>query len=162
MLRFYKERGQVLGSEEGADFGVPLVDWIENRHHRVPGESIPLWPLVFHDAAFCARYGPGPLSAEHEQGSAPRWLTDMLWGYMLIWGFPDHGKGHLPAITKLQHVYDWHRKIGIEEMVNHRYLTEDGQVEETTFDSAAIIANFSPEARTVNGITIPAHDFIIS
>ena len=42
LLKFYKERGVVLGSEEGADFSIPYIDWCENRHDRVAGESIPL------------------------------------------------------------------------------------------------------------------------
>lgn len=163
LLRFYKEQNVALGSEEGADFGMPWVDWIENRHHRVAGESIPLWSLVYHDAAFYTRYGRGPLAAE-EGGTAPRWLTDMLWGYMLLWSFGDdwQGKGRLEDIARLQHVNDWHQRTGADEMLSHRYLSEDGQVEETTFASGvSIVVNFAAETRNVEGMELAGHSYHI-
>ncbi len=78
LLKFFHDQGQVVGSEEGADFGIPVADWYENRHVRVPGESIPLWPLVFGDAVFNTRYHVKP------GGTYPLWLEDMLWGYFLL------------------------------------------------------------------------------
>ena len=76
LLQFYKQQGQVLGSEEGVDFGVPFVDWLENRHERRCGETVPLWPLVFHDAVVGARYYTNGGSS-----SAKAFLPHLLWGY---------------------------------------------------------------------------------
>jgi hypothetical protein len=46
--------------------------------------------------------------------------------------------------------------------LNHRFLSEDFAVEETQFSNgSAIIANFAPEPRTVEGITIAARGFHI-
>jgi hypothetical protein len=152
LLAFYKERGQVLGSEEGADFGVPYVEWIENRHTQVAGTSIPLWGLIFHDAAFYARYN----RPTHD------FLTDMLWGYMLLWDFrePSKWQANLDGIIASRHVAKWHERVGLDEMLSHRYLSED--VEETVFSSGvAIITNFASEAHTVEGITIPAQGYVI-
>ncbi|MDX1994727.1 MAG: DUF5696 domain-containing protein [bacterium] len=154
LLQFFRDEGQIVGSEEGSDFGVPLVEWIENRHMRTPGVSIPLWPLVFHDAAFCTRY-----LRPVDDG-----LTDLLWGYMLLWDFRQREtwEANLAGIKKLTHVADWHRRIGLDEMLSHRYLSEDGQVEETVFSSGvAVRVNFAGEARTVEGKTLSAGQYQI-
>jgi hypothetical protein len=138
LLEFYRAQGILLGSEEAADFGMPYVHWLENRHVRVAGESVPLWPLVFGDSAFHGRYAHGAVLGEPE----PRWKTDMLWGYVLLWndfkaeGWQERFRATLP-------VDQWHARVGGSEMVSHRYVTEDGQVERTEFASGcAITVNF--------------------
>jgi hypothetical protein len=160
LLRFYKQHGLTLGSEEGADYGVPLVDWIENRHRRVAGESIPLWPLVYHDAAFCARYKHAPHTPP---AGAPHWLADMLWGYPLLWDVRDlavwaRDQTDFAATT---HVDNWHQHIGLDEMLSHRYLTEDGEVEQAIFTNGEIVANFTPEPCTVDGVSVPGYGYVI-
>jgi hypothetical protein len=158
LLRFYKEQGQVLGSEEGQDWGMSLVDWIENRHHLIPGESIPLWPLVYHDAAFCYRYHA---QARATDPAMPSYLADMLWGYNLFFDVRD--RSHWPAMQDAfraaNDVEDWLYRIGLDEMLSHRYLSEDGKVEETTFTNGRIIVNTAPEARTVEGVTISGYGY---
>ncbi len=164
LLRFYKDQGMVLGSEEGADFGVPLVDWIENRHHRVAGQSVPLWPLVFHDATYNLRYGPGPHAPETATSPAPRWLTDMLWGYPLIWGVSarEPWAARRDGFATTLHVDAWHKRIGLDDMVSHRYLDESGELEESVFSSGvALIANFTAESRTVEGVEVPACGYVV-
>jgi hypothetical protein len=159
----YKEQGLALGSEEGADYGVPLVDWIENRHRRVAGESIPLWPLVYHDAAFCARYDGGLLATGATNTGAPHWLANMLWGYPLLWDVRDlavwaNDQTDFAATT---HVDAWHQQIGLDEMLSHRYLTEDCEVEQAIFTNGAIIANFAPEPRTVEGVRVSGYGYVV-
>jgi hypothetical protein len=154
LMAFYKSQGVLFGSEEAADFGIPYVDWFENRHRRVPGESIPLWPLVFHDAAFCTRYG-GVTGG----GDSPGWLEDMLWGYLphfrITPGWRPQG-----LFTRTFHVDRWHAEIGLAEMVDHRFRADDWSVEETHFGNGrGIVCNFSPEPRTVDGATVPARGY---
>jgi hypothetical protein len=170
LLRLYRDQGRVLGNEEAADFGVPYLDWFENRHKRAAGgESVPLWPLVFHDAAFCARYGDfwaeyGPGTDPTGPGAPPPWLTDLLWGYMLLVGVRDVAKWEAgrDRFAGTIHVDAWHARVGDAEMINHRYLTDDGQVEQTEFSSGvAITCNFATEPRTVDGVTIPGHGYVI-
>ena len=154
LMAFYKGEGVLFGSEEAADFAIPHVDWFENRHRRVPGESIPLWPLVFHDAAFCTRYG-GVTG-----GSAyPGWLEDMLWGYLphfrITPGWKPEG-----VFSDTFHVDRWHAAIGLTEMVDHRFRTDDWSVEETRFGNGrGIVCNFSPEPRTIDGEVVPARGY---
>ncbi len=159
LLQFYKGQGMVLGSEEGADFGVPYLDWIENRHRRVAGESIPLWPLVYHDAAFCARYEAASGGGAQ---TTLRWLTDMLWGYMPLWGVRSlsQWEERKTAFSRTLPVRNWHARVGVDEMVSHDYL--DRQIERTVFSSgAAIVANFSPQTHQIAGLTVPAQGYVI-
>lgn len=149
LLRFYKEQGILLGSEEAADFGIPYLDWFENRHQRTVGETIPLWPLVFHDAAFCTRYGGVTRSEGY-----PGWLEDMLWGYLPHF-FIHSEPLDKELFTSLDHVDAWYEKIGISEMTSHHFLTDDFTVEQTEFSSGdAIICNFGNQVYEYRGIAV--------
>jgi hypothetical protein len=159
LMKFFKDQGIVLGSEEAADFGMYHIDWLENRHTHVPKESIPLWPLVFHDAAFYARYSTGGTSG----GEPVSQLENWLWGYMAYWPANDLASwpGQEEAFKASLALDDFHARIGMDEMVNHRYL-QDGLVEETEFSSGVrVIANFADEPRTVDGAEIPARGHLV-
>ncbi len=56
---------------------------------------------------------------------------------------------------------EWHAKIGTDEMVDHSYLSDDFLVERTEWSSGrAVIVNFSDEDRTVDGVHVPAMDYV--
>jgi hypothetical protein len=159
LMRFFRERVVVLGSENAADFGAAFLDYLENRHVQKPGVSIPLWPLVFHDSAFCARYGTGGTAG----GKPVRALENRLWGYMKYWPVNNLAEWRMQreAFQATLPEDEWHKKTGLAEMTNHRYLTEDGQVEQTEFSSGhSVIVNFANESRTVEGRTVPAQGFL--
>jgi len=160
LLQFFLDQGQVVSSEEGQDFGVPYVDWFENRHRHIPGESIPLWPLVFHDAAFCTRYNTQAASPDPK---APFWLADLLWGYTLLWDIRsvEGWTALAESFTSTFHVDRWHERIGMDEMLDHRYLTDDRWVEQTTFTNGTITVNFSDQPRTIDDLTLPAYGYHI-
>lgn len=149
LLAFYKDQGLILGSEEAADFGVPYLDWFENRHGRIPGVSIPLWPLVFHDAAFCTRYSEPVGSAAH-----PTWLSDIQWGYMPHFMMtPGAQPGDFGE--SMNHVSDWHGRVGLDEVMEHNFLDADFSVEQTVFSGrTAVVCNYGSEPYTFNGTTI--------
>ncbi len=159
LMKFFKEQGLVLGSEEAADFGMAHIDFLENRHTHVPHESIPIWPLVFHDAAFYARYSTGGTS-----GGAPvRQLENWLWGYMCYW--PANNLASWPAqeqAFKASLDLDaFHARVGLDEMLTHRYL-DDGLVEQTEFASGlSVLANFAGEPRTIQGRTIAPESCVV-
>ena len=157
LMKFYKNQGILLGSEEAADFGIPYLDWYENRHQRTAGVSIPLWPLVFHDAAFCTRYG-GVMRNE----SYPGWLEDMLWGYLPH--FSIGAEWDLDELfTSIGQVDEWHKRIGMAEMDNHRFLSEDFTIEQTEYSTGdSIICNFSNQPVTIDQNTIEAGGFLIT
>jgi len=171
LLQFFKAQGVVLGSEEGADFAVPYADWFENRHARVPGESIPLWPLVFHDAAACGRYVNAEAEAASWMGGAvegrayPAVLEDMLWGYFLLSSVKD-----VPGWPKQKqdwkstaYVDDWFRSISTAAMTEHHFLTPEFSVEQTVFSNGrSIIVNFSKEVWKHDSTEVEAKSYRIS
>jgi hypothetical protein len=156
LMKFYKDQGIVFGSEEAADFGIPYVDWFENRHKRVQSVSIPLWPLVFHDAVFNMRYGGVSSDDGH-----PGWLEDMLWGYLPHFFIsPDWDQEEL--FQSLDHVDKWHERIGLAEMTDHQFLDEEFMVEKTSFSTGdQIICNFSDQPFKYEGKVIKAKDYLI-
>ena len=168
LLGFFKEQGILLGSEESADFAVPFLDWQETRHARRPGESIPLWPLVFHDALLATRYAdqgtvPGGGGAADRSGG-PAWLPDLLWGSFLSFGWLGSEAEWRLAKAGFESSFpvdEWHARVAAAEMVSHRYLSEDGEVERTEFaNGLAVTVNFSGEPRSADGVVVPPHSHV--
>lgn len=167
LLKFFKSQNVAVGSEEGADFGVPYADWYENRHGRQPGESVPLWPLVFHDAIMNGRYvameGERDWLGGAQKGSPyPSWLLDMLWGYFLItWvSSADQVSSLGGRVASTKHVDDWFAQVATASMIDHRFLTDDESLEMSAFSTGdAIIVNFAPEPQPYDGIVVPGHGY---
>lgn len=154
IVKFFKSKGMVIGSEFGSCYTSPFVDFVENRDRVVPGKTIPLWPLVYHDSVVSLRYASG--TGDFHQS---RDLEDMLWGYAKLWAAGDlaNWRGRIEDFKASLAVDDWHRKIGYDEMTTHRYLNTEGTVERTEFSSGrSIIANFTEHAFQHEGHTIPA------
>ncbi len=174
ILKFYLDQGLLVGSEESADFGVPFCHWLENRHERKAGETIPLWSLVFHDAVFNARY-----TTFTQNKTYPKWLEDMLWGYMLLFFIrPEFGQvGEQAAdqttgfastkmdeeiFTSTFHVDQWHQQIGTAAMTSHRFVKDAIDLEETVFaNGKRIIVNFGSEPQQVDGHIIEPQSYVI-
>lgn len=158
LLKFFTDKGIVLGSEWGADFGIPYLDYASTRHSRVAGESVPLWPLVLHDAVFSVRSGSAGRQAR------PGWLENMLWGYVIsfrVRGF-DGWKEQAENFKSTLCVDRWNERIGAEQMTDHKFLTDDFAVEQTTFGNGlSIVVNFSGEDRTVDGLHVPGWGYVI-
>ncbi|NLF41027.1 hypothetical protein GX586_16410 [bacterium] len=158
LLAFFRDKGVMLGSENGADFGIPFIDWAPvGPHRRVPGESIPLWPLVFHDCivSFKGAWSSADISSPAFRKAC---LLNMLWGYAFTFGgfTADTWPRVKDVFASTLHLDDWFGTIGTDEMTSHRYHGDDGQVEQTEFSSGrSIIANFADEPREAAGRTIP-------
>jgi hypothetical protein len=163
LLKFYKQCGVVLGSEEGADFAIPYIDWCENRHERIAGESIPLWPLVFHDAVVSGRYTGSAWAGASAAGTQyPPWLLDMLWGYAALseLGPFEQRSAAYERMRATRQLDAWFSTISTDAMDDHAFLSEDGTLERTHFSSGrSIIVNFAPEPQTHYGNTVPAHGY---
>lgn len=163
LLDFFKKQGMVLGSEEGADFAIPFVDWNENRHRRVLGESVPIWPLVFHDAVACGRYTPESHNLASRSGDPyPSWLPDMLWGYFLLSGLRD-AEGWPMAKQQLsatRHVDEWFHSVNTTAMIDHQFLTDDCELEQTVFSNGrSIVVNFSSGPKEHEGVRVRPHGY---
>jgi hypothetical protein len=161
LMQFFKDQGIVLGSEEAADFGLWHIDWLENRHEHIPGGSTPpLWPLVFHDSAFYCRYPSEGTSG----GEAAIDLANYLWGYMAYYPVNNLAdwRGREAEFKASLDLDALHKRIGMDEMLDHQYLCEDKLVEKTEFASGVCVyANFASDARQVDDQTIPAQDKLI-
>jgi hypothetical protein len=170
LLKFFKEQGIVLGSEEGADFAIPYIDWCENRHVRVAGESIPLWPLVFHDAVVSGRYTGDPIGAAWAGGIAagkeyPAWLLEMLWGYAALTelGPFEQRTEAYERMRATRQADAWFAGVSTDSLDDHAFLASDGTLERTQFSSGrSIIVNFAPEPQTYDGRTVPGFGYSAS
>ena len=82
-----------------------------------------------------------------------------------MWAVPGDDEsrdGWKQGFTDSFFVENWHARVGLCDMENHRFLSEDFTVEETQFSGGhAIIANFAAEPRELDGITIEAGGFHI-
>ena len=156
MIRFYKEQGVIFGSEEIADFAIPNIDFYENRHQRIQGQTIPLWPLVFHDAALCMTYGSPEMNETH-----PRYLEMMQWGYMMHYFVTDENFD-FEQFKQTFHVDDWHARIATEEMTDHKFLNAEKTLELSVFANGnAIICNYGQEAEKYEGKIIQPASYLI-
>ena len=160
MVRFYKDQGTLFGSEEVADFAIPHIDWYETRHQRVQGETIPLWPLVFHDAALLMSYGSG-MPDQVPPGTTPiQWLEAMQWGYMLHYFYRDNFDYGL--FGKSFFVDSWHQKVALAEMTHHEFMDEARTVEKTIFSGGqAIICNYGSDPVSIGGEVIEGMSYRI-
>ncbi len=185
-LGFMAEQGCLVGTENGMAFYVPVADYFEGigsiskaliegvrvgvtpfettpRYEAVNlGENyrIPLFQLVFHDAVYCTfrwnftpdRYANKEMWKKHD-------LFVMMCGYMPIFVETDETlaeRGQQLRKSAIA-VTQWHEKIGMDELVDHRALTKDRKVQESRFSSGwAVVANFQDrEYKLDSGERIP-------
>lgn len=123
---------------------------------------VPLFELVYHDANVTSwRWNDG----NHKMpeiwwkkdlfnilyGNAPMWsIDDILWNNF-----------KLTFIESYKKISEWIRQIGYDEMLSHRFLTDDHKVQETVFSSGKrIIVNFSDSDINCEGQIINAKGFI--
>ncbi len=174
LLKMFSDQKILMGSENFGDHFIPVIHWLEHRQKRVEGETIPLWQLVFHDAAFTSRYDV------FEEGSPyPSWIEDMFYGNFLRFWIPREfgegktyktdstagwGKWHFTdeEFKNSYHVDEWHAKIALEEMTSHKFLTDDFKVEEVVYgDKYKMTVNFDSKERVVNGKKIKAYGYVL-
>lgn len=169
MMKFFKEQRLVFASEEGCDFGVPWLDWAAVKHERVPGESVPLWALVYHDCMVGYRDCAAGFSMESDAPvqftgarARARCLENVLWGWanVLIGFTPQNWPQCRDVFQQSGFVDDWHGQIGTAEMIGHRFLTADAMVEQTDWSTGhSVIVNFATDPREVNGAVLAPQSY---
>lgn len=151
-----------------------------------PTHRIPLFQLVYHDSVVCFRrwddiflrqpdetwrtydllsmcYGLPPIAnfwyhkprelakAGDKKAAYYRKINDR---YILAETFP---KYHARVLDSYRKLTDWHAQVGFDEMLSHRFLTEDRLVQETRFAGGkGVVVNFKkkePYTRT-DGTTV--------
>jgi hypothetical protein len=138
----------IVGTEDGADWMMPYVDYVTSRDNRNPGSGnddtgvgaieVPLYELVYHDA-IVTTYSPGkPRGFLH--ASAPSMSSQ-------------------PAaadLAKIRRLAALHARVGLQEMVNHEFLDPARHRERTTFADGTTVTvdwqtnevSITPEVKT--------------
>ena len=131
VLQYFRDKRILLSIEHYIDWAVPYLFSARTRavHRGVYGRNrtgsalsipIPLCQLVFHDCTYV---------------TGDNYLYSLLWGAQASLSLPvPEEQGMIDDALLLAKL---HRAVGWDEMVDHRFLTEDYQVQETTFSSGA-------------------------
>jgi len=168
-LRFAREQGVVLGTENGAGWCIPEVHYIEGngtiarsaliegvrvgtktfattpRYEAINlGERfrVPLFQLVHHDAVVTTfRWNYTPDRYENPKMWAKHDLFVILYGYMPIFVMTEEVLKERGArmAETWRKTSPWHEKIAFDEMIGHKALTEDRTVQESRFSSGWMV-----------------------
>lgn len=123
---------------------------------------VPLYDLVYHDAVVTSwRW-------EDANHHCPEiwWKKDlfnMLYGSAPLWNL-DRERWEAYKYTFIdsyKKVCPWLQQIATDELVSHRFVTEDHKVQESVFSSGKkIVVNFGDEDFNFNGSIVKAKSFI--
>jgi hypothetical protein len=131
--------------------------WAINEKIRVP-----LYQLVYHDAIVNTwRWD----DASHHMPEIwwKKDLFDILYGTAPVWCLdrPRWEKFRETFIESYRNIGPWLEQIGYDEMVSHRFVTPDHQVQESVFSSGKkVIVNFGDSEYHHDGKNISAHSFL--
>ncbi|NOZ19543.1 MAG: hypothetical protein GXP25_00480 [Planctomycetes bacterium] len=129
---------------------------------------IPLWELVYGDAVVTTWWwGDNPTAFPDTWQR--RNLLNMLYGSMPLWLIRPGGLRSFFYVNMdrfaeaWRHVGRWNRAVGFEELVAHRYLTDDHRVQRSDFGNGlSLIVNFGPEPYTTDdGKAMPQYSYRI-
>ena len=183
LLRYMSEKaGLVTGSETGHDAAVPYVHYFEGMlslgPYRVPDAGrnmrkiwdevpervakfqlghkyrLPLWELVYHDCVVAQWYW-GDYNNKLPELWQKRDLFNILYGSAPMFMFDnrlwEQNKDRFARSYK--NICDVTRAVGYAEMIDHRFLTPDKDVQQTTFaNGVTITVNFGEKPfRLPNG-----------
>ena len=161
LLEFYKQHNVVLGSEGACDFGVRHTDFLlpfDQEH--VPGETIPLWPLVFGDSVIS--YAISDATKTSLPDLRRQWLLHMLRGNQVRWYFSSQAEWDQSreAFAESFMVDRWRERTATSEMLSHRFLTDE--VEEVSYaNGLTLTVNLSSTDFDANDTRIPALGYVV-
>lgn len=128
----------IVGTEDGADWTVPYVDYTESRFNRNPGSGndatsqgaivAPLYDLVYHDAVVTSDSATDPrtLLFAHAPRIGRSWAPDQL--------------------ASVRRAAALHRRVGLLEMTGHEFLDPERRHERTTFaDGTTVTVDWETE-----------------
>ena len=191
LLRFVSEEAHlVTGSETGHDAAVPFVHYFEGMlslgPYRVPDSGrdmqriwdevpdrvarfqlgqryrLPLWELVFHDCVVAQWYW-GDYNNKLPALWDKRDLFNLLYGTPPMFMFTrKYWEEHRDRfVQSYQNVCPVVREVGYAEMVSHRYLSDDRNVQQTAFaNGVRITVNFGDQPfHLSDSVEIPPMSF---
>ena len=166
------EKGLIAGGEAGIDWAVEYVPFFEG----LPGDSVgyfsgvesarfgisaPLFNLVYHDAVICYWQHGQPFGREDHENHV---LHDLLSGQPSSWSLVrEQWQDLLPLIKQCYEILGrLHRRTAHAEMTNHKFLTPDYMVQESSFeDGTRVMINYGITTYEKEGIRIAPKGFIV-
>ncbi|MFC2076913.1 hypothetical protein ACFLT7_07510 [candidate division KSB1 bacterium] len=146
IFEYFQEKDLLFSIEHPMDWTVPYLvrastrtaadgNYGRNEGRRTRGVPIPLWQMVFHDCAYVSGGG----------------LYGFLWGAPASLGLPLTENDSRIEDTLL--MAKLHRAIGWDEMTDHKFLSDDFLVQETTFSSGAKVwVDFDKNSFRISGV----------
>jgi len=204
VFQYYLQKGLVIGTEHGNDWGVDLVDYTEgglsgpnwwipgtntsgwNAGHLrapvsradfspeylkygLPTQRIPFWQLVYHDCVATTWYwgdSAGWFGKVAPEIKTLKDLVTLLYGDMpLFWSevkfdWKNDGAEHLETFYLT--VPSMRDKFGVQ-MTAHEFVTDDLQVQRTTFaNGSETVVNFGEKTFEYKGEQLPKNGFYCS
>ena len=172
LLKWLADQKLVVGGEGGTDWAIPVCAFFEGIPGTAKGFfdgvtgpsfgiSTPLFSLVYHDAVVSYWQHGQPFGREDHDNHV---LHDLVAGNPSSWVLVAEQWDDLKPLIK--EVYDLlgelHRRTAHEELVSHRFLSEDFAVHESRFAGGLrVIANFGITSCTVDGHTIAPKGFLV-
>jgi hypothetical protein len=131
----------IVGTEDGADWIIPYVDYVTSRANRNAGSGndntvvgaipVPLYELVYHDAVVTTYSPADPYGILH--GNAPSMRSEPA-----------------PDVEKVRQMAALHQRVGLLEMTNHEFLDAARTRERTTFaDGTTVTVDWTTKEATV-------------
>jgi len=123
---------------------------------------VPLYELVYHDAVVTSWRWE---DANHHTPEIwwKKDLFNMLYGSAPLWNMDRERwqEYKYTFIDSYKKVSPWIQQIAYDELVSHRFVTEDHKVQESVFSSGKkIVVNFNNADFNFNGKTVKAKSFI--
>ena len=157
----------IIGSEVGSSFLVPYTHYFMSMNQNGPRQCIstPLWNLVYHGAINCYWYEGESYNRPGFRSSydyAEKFLYDLLCGQPSQWNF--YMSDYKFWRERLKETYQLLSKlseaIAYEEMIDHKFLTEDYFVQKSMFSGGTeIYINLRDRDYQENDLSIPARGF---
>ena len=176
LLKYVGDLGLICGSEAGNAWAVPVACWFEGvmspvqfrhpiagylpdeetpvpdilKYQLNPAVHVPLWELVFHDAAVatwywgdCTNTFPSVWSLRNAFNAL--YATPPLFVLKRKQQYLDQRDRIVETYKFLKPVYD---AVGFSEMTSHRFLSDDRKLQLSEFaNGVKIVVNFSDAAR---------------
>jgi hypothetical protein len=124
---------------------------------------VPLYELVYHDAVVTSWRWE---DANHHTPEIwwKKDLFNMLYGTAPLWNLDRErwDEYRNTFIESYKNVCPWLEQIATDELVSHRFLTDDHQVQESTFSSGKkIVVNFGNKEYSFQGNVVESKNFLL-
>lgn len=123
---------------------------------------IPLYELVYHDAV-ATSWRWEDCNHHYPELWWKKDLFNILYGNLPLWSIDENcfDSYQHTFIESYKHVVPWLSEICYDEMINHRFLTNDHKIQETEFSSGKkVVVNFGEENYQYLDKIVTAHNYM--